>query len=227
MSRKTSSIVTLLLGLCIVTACASPQTATPEATAGLPNPASVFCEDHGGQVEMRQNDAGEYGVCIFPDGSECDEWAYFRGECQPKQTQDWATYTHPSLSFSFDYPADGTIETVQPERSISMTGPLQADEHWPVFFISYPDEEAYYPPAEADLIEWLADHNLLMGDRLPGRLIAGFNAIHLRQAGSPQAYAVDHYYLTHEGRIFQITILHAGKEDWQVYDRFLDSFKFN
>jgi hypothetical protein len=22
-------------------------------------------------------------MCVFPDGSECDEWAYFRGECKP------------------------------------------------------------------------------------------------------------------------------------------------
>jgi len=22
-------------------------------------------------------------VCVFPDGSTCDEWAYFRGECSP------------------------------------------------------------------------------------------------------------------------------------------------
>ncbi|MBU1866793.1 MAG: DUF333 domain-containing protein, partial [Actinobacteria bacterium] len=28
-------------------------------------------------------DGGTYGVCVFPDGSECDEWAFFRGECEP------------------------------------------------------------------------------------------------------------------------------------------------
>ncbi|MBN1260537.1 MAG: DUF333 domain-containing protein, partial [Anaerolineae bacterium] len=26
---------------------------------------------------------GQYGVCIFPDGSECDEWAFFNGACAP------------------------------------------------------------------------------------------------------------------------------------------------
>lgn len=49
----------------------------------LPNPASVYCEENGGKLEIRTGDDGEYGVCVFPDGSECDEWAYFRGECEP------------------------------------------------------------------------------------------------------------------------------------------------
>lgn len=51
---------------------------------GLPNPASVYCEEQGYRVEMRTDDEGnQYGVCIFPDGSECDEWAFYRGECGP------------------------------------------------------------------------------------------------------------------------------------------------
>ena len=52
--------------------------------AGLPNPASVHCRDQGYLLEIRTDEEGnEYGVCIFPDGSECDEWAFFRGECGP------------------------------------------------------------------------------------------------------------------------------------------------
>ncbi len=55
-----------------------------EEPAGLPNPASVYCEEQGGTLELRTDaEGGAYGVCIFPDGSECEEWAYFREECQP------------------------------------------------------------------------------------------------------------------------------------------------
>jgi heat shock protein HslJ len=32
---------------------------------------------------VRSEDTGAHGVCIFDDGSECEEWAYFRGECAP------------------------------------------------------------------------------------------------------------------------------------------------
>ena len=52
--------------------------------AELPNPASVYCEEQGYRVEIRTDDEGnQHGVCVFPDGSECDEWAFFRGECGP------------------------------------------------------------------------------------------------------------------------------------------------
>jgi len=60
-------------------------TATPGET-GLPNPASVYCEEQGGRVEIRTAaDGGQYGMCIFADGSECLDWAFYRGECGPGQ----------------------------------------------------------------------------------------------------------------------------------------------
>lgn len=58
---------------------------TPEASinAGLANPASVNCVAKGGQLETRTDaTGGQYGVCLFSDGSECEEWKFFRGECQ-------------------------------------------------------------------------------------------------------------------------------------------------
>jgi fructose-specific phosphotransferase system component IIB len=50
----------------------------------MPNPASVYCAQQGYTSEIRTTaDGSQSGVCIFPDGSECDEWAYYRGECGP------------------------------------------------------------------------------------------------------------------------------------------------
>lgn len=49
------------------------------------NPASDFCILNGGKSEIIQKpDGGSSGICIFEDGSECEEWAYFRGECSPE-----------------------------------------------------------------------------------------------------------------------------------------------
>jgi hypothetical protein len=52
--------------------------------AGMPNPASVYCSEQGNQLEIRTAvDGSQNGVCVFPDGSTCDEWAYYQGECGP------------------------------------------------------------------------------------------------------------------------------------------------
>ena len=56
---------------------------TQEPLIGMANPASVFCEEQGGTLEIRMTDTGDIGICIFPDGSECEEWAFFRGDCKP------------------------------------------------------------------------------------------------------------------------------------------------
>ena len=62
----------------------TPASSSSEG-AGLPNPASAYCLEQGYEHEIRTAaDGSQSGVCIFPDGSECDEWAYFRGECGPE-----------------------------------------------------------------------------------------------------------------------------------------------
>ena len=50
--------------------------------AGVANPASVNCIDKGGKLDIRTETAGQYGVCVFDDKSECEEWKFFRGECK-------------------------------------------------------------------------------------------------------------------------------------------------
>ena len=48
----------------------------------LANPASQNCAAKGGTLRIeRRPDGGQYGVCIFVDNYQCEEWALFRGEC--------------------------------------------------------------------------------------------------------------------------------------------------
>jgi hypothetical protein len=48
----------------------------------IDNPASLYCVQSGYTLVIITNaDGGEYGVCVFPDGNECEEWAFFRNEC--------------------------------------------------------------------------------------------------------------------------------------------------
>jgi putative hemolysin len=54
------------------------------------NPASINCFEKGGISDIRTSEDGSrYGVCKFNDGTECEEWAYFRGTCEPGQYTKW------------------------------------------------------------------------------------------------------------------------------------------
>lgn len=41
------------------------------------NPASVFCIEQGGELDIVTEEDGEVGYCILPDGTRVDEWEYF------------------------------------------------------------------------------------------------------------------------------------------------------
>ena len=87
---KYKSIFALILAALIISACTlQPAQAptSPESSADMPNPASQHCADQGGKVEIRDEAGGQVGYCIFPDGSECEEWAFYRGECAPGESK--------------------------------------------------------------------------------------------------------------------------------------------
>jgi putative hemolysin len=52
-----------------------------EDNTQIANPASVYCIEQGGELRITDNEQGQYGLCVFEDGSECEEWDFFRGEC--------------------------------------------------------------------------------------------------------------------------------------------------
>lgn len=46
----------------------------------IANPAAKYCQNQGDTYEIRGNESGQFGVCII-NGTECDEWAFYRNEC--------------------------------------------------------------------------------------------------------------------------------------------------
>jgi putative hemolysin len=109
-----------------------PEPAPVSTELNMPNPASAYCEQQGYRLEIRTvSDGGQTGFCIFPDGSECDEWAYFRGECGPVSNaqspiefptalpinsadydQGWWSFTHPVFGFTIMLPEGWVVEDV-------------------------------------------------------------------------------------------------------------------
>lgn len=90
MKIKTFGLVALLAaGVLTLTWCNKTENSveTPvenpventEENVEIANPASVYCEENGGTLVLEE---GAW-LCMFPDGSYCEEWSYFRNECLP------------------------------------------------------------------------------------------------------------------------------------------------
>jgi putative hemolysin len=133
MIRKSLFTLVLLIGIILSSSC-GPNQISPTPAPNTANPASVFCEQNSGTLDLRQDASGGVaGMCVFPDGSECDEWAYFRGECKPADPvpaqaqghnptvipspvpvnpdgyQGWWTYTNATYGFSLLLPFDWVV----------------------------------------------------------------------------------------------------------------------
>jgi hypothetical protein len=89
MYKLSQLILSLLLAAVFIGACAAPQNTpqntpqpTPAATSSIANPASTNCIKQGGKsVIQTRGDGSQYGICVFEDNKQCEEWALFRGEC--------------------------------------------------------------------------------------------------------------------------------------------------
>ncbi len=114
-------IIAFTIIMMVLTACTEFQVQTLEPAAtdipqvNMPNPASVYCEQNGNKLEIQTaSDGSQSGICVFPDGSTCDEWAYFRGECGIEvQTSSTLAPTAESTSdASGGYMPPGTSEPI-------------------------------------------------------------------------------------------------------------------
>ena len=81
----------------------------PGDRLGMANPAATYCKDLGYDYRISKTSAGEEGICVFPDGNECDEWNFLDGKCGKersycaKQGLDTVTKTNGKDSLSREY----------------------------------------------------------------------------------------------------------------------------
>lgn len=81
MPRRCLSLILLPLMLAACGGGAPQREAAPVSRwAGMNNPASQYCAELGGRLEIRAEQAGEAGYCHLPDGSVLEEWELHRGK---------------------------------------------------------------------------------------------------------------------------------------------------
>ncbi|MEZ4519256.1 MAG: DUF333 domain-containing protein [Chloroflexota bacterium] len=75
-------VLAAILSACAIGTTTDIETPDASATVGLANPASTNCVEQGGQVMIETDGSGgQYGVCVFDDNRQCEEWAMMRGDC--------------------------------------------------------------------------------------------------------------------------------------------------
>ncbi|WP_323121637.1 putative hemolysin [Burkholderia alba] len=67
-----------VVGVFATGALAQPLPSAPKI--GMANPASVNCAKLGGKSVIHDSPRGQYGMCVFRDGRECEEWALYRDD---------------------------------------------------------------------------------------------------------------------------------------------------
>jgi beta propeller repeat protein len=55
-----------------------------EGPYGVPDPSALYCYALGYKDQTVTGDAGQFGICILPDGSACESWHFYRGKCGQK-----------------------------------------------------------------------------------------------------------------------------------------------
>ncbi len=117
-------VLVILVSGCTQQALTPPGTQTPTASQtiiGMPNPASVYCGQAEGTLEIKKDNSGnEYGMCTFKNGTSCEEWALFRNEgCKPGLTfegKKMFTFTETDNGKTGDITRNTRFAVVLPEN---------------------------------------------------------------------------------------------------------------
>lgn len=64
---------------------------TPVDAPEIWNPASEYCLNQGWSYEIVSTETDIYGECTLPDGTKCEEWAFYNGECWAENNEEIQT----------------------------------------------------------------------------------------------------------------------------------------
>ena len=170
----------------------------------------VVDEDKEGQVpivlENKENVEEEF-IIVFEDLS-------------------WRQYSNNLLDYSMDYPTIINVMGNDLDQHVEFTGPLSNNEWWPRISVSHYSSDFYRPSEDINVAEWVKPFpGYKLGEKVS---IAGLEVVHYVQEKTPQAWAADYFYFIKDNQLYNITIIHSNdKQDWQLYNKILDSFIFD
>jgi len=76
------ALILIAASLCGCSGLCNAGVKKSESKTRVANPASANCANKGGVLSIQKRGDGRgYGICIFEDNRQCEEWALFRGEC--------------------------------------------------------------------------------------------------------------------------------------------------
>ena len=116
----------VMLGLLAVaiSGCSTAQKNDAEKpNIGLANPASVFCVEQGGTLEMRKEANGEVGYCHLANGQVVEEWAFFRAnqaKCLPEQAKTLVGQSGLTEAQIKQKTSAKMVRMVQPGQAVTM-----------------------------------------------------------------------------------------------------------
>lgn len=119
--KKLFIICTVFLS---ISACSStPNKDVSPPKIGMLNPASQYCIEQGGQLEIRNEANGQVGYCKLPNGKVVEEWELFRAN-QPKCDAEGAQKLIGQMGLSDQQIKQKTqseiVRTVAPNQAVTM-----------------------------------------------------------------------------------------------------------
>jgi hypothetical protein len=138
--------------------------------------------------------------------------------------EGWQTYTSDKFGYSVKYPGGAAVIGADLDETVQFVGA----GHWPILTVEHIDSDFFHPPTATYVGPWILD--LHTDYDAIGRVmtIAGLPALHLVYESGPGWEASDEFFFIRDEQLFRILILHSdGRQDWNLYYQFLQSFTFD
>ena len=92
------------------------------ATIWMPNPAAVYCEKQGGTINIvKDAEWNESGMCKLADGTEVEEWEYYRANNKTEEATTTETSTSSEETTTTEAATWDTAETPAEQTASSET----------------------------------------------------------------------------------------------------------